>query len=259
MQPIRDIIQKFLTEEVISSLEHATRATDILKAEHRKVELLFKQFTKARGKDKQLIFDSIINELLVHATVEEELIYPIIAKKEQFKADEAQEEHHMVKLSLAELTTMSADEELTAPKLKVLSEMVMMHVKEEEHDLFHILENSGENMEELGRLIKLRKAKLSKTVVKNIAKPALKKTSSANFSKSSHRTGTSSGARRPVSESQPTSGGHSQVPSRKSSSADSHARTIAESSTKLSRTNPASVKQSKTGKLSKSNNRRKAS
>ena len=52
-------------------------AIALLKADHRKVEDLFEQFEKATGDSrKEKLAAQICLELSVHATIEEEILYP---------------------------------------------------------------------------------------------------------------------------------------------------------------------------------------
>ena len=52
-------------------------AVALLKADHRKVEELFESFKKARSEDRKVVLvREICTELMVHATIEEEIFYP---------------------------------------------------------------------------------------------------------------------------------------------------------------------------------------
>ena len=80
----------------------STDAIVLLKNDHKTVEKLFKQFEKA-GEDaydeKRKIADSIIEELTVHAYIEEEIFYPAARQAVPETKDhvlESVEEHHVV-------------------------------------------------------------------------------------------------------------------------------------------------------------------
>ena len=61
-------------------------AIALLKADHRKVEDLFEKFENAKGTErKQALAKEICTELMVHATIEEEIFYP--ACKEAVEED----------------------------------------------------------------------------------------------------------------------------------------------------------------------------
>jgi hemerythrin-like domain-containing protein len=108
----------------------------LLKQDHRTVKRLFRQFEKAtRTADKQKLGQEIIEELSIHAAIEEQLIYPLIRGQGERSEEallNALEEHHAVKVILAELDGMTADHERYAAKVHVVRESVEMHIKEEE-------------------------------------------------------------------------------------------------------------------------------
>lgn len=133
----------------------------LLKQDHRKVEELFKDFESSRTTNQRYqLIQQIIKELDVHARVEEKLVYPILKKEDEEKNGEAIEEHHVVKLLLAELAQTNGSESNLKSKVKVLSEIVKHHVKEEESGIFQIIERSGTDMDELGQQIVKEKARL---------------------------------------------------------------------------------------------------
>jgi hemerythrin superfamily protein len=117
-------------------------AIAMLKADHKTVEGLFARFEKAGDRahvKKREIVDRIIEELSVHAAVEEQLLYPVVRATIPDEADaalESLEEHHVVKWLLWELESMEATDERFDAKVAVLMDMVRHHVEEEESDLF---------------------------------------------------------------------------------------------------------------------------
>jgi Hemerythrin HHE cation binding domain len=79
---------------------------DMLKKDHENVKVLFEQFEQAEdARTKQRIIRETIQELDVHAKLEELLIYPAIRKEIDDKdvMDEALEEHHVAHVLLNEL------------------------------------------------------------------------------------------------------------------------------------------------------------
>src|SRR6266480_4135544 len=105
-------------------------ALKLLKDDHRTVEALFKRFEQAGDrahKTKRGIVDKIVEELSVHAAIEEQVLYPA-ARKAVPEADdnvlEALEEHHVVKWTLSELEGMDPTDERFGPKVTVLIESV---------------------------------------------------------------------------------------------------------------------------------------
>jgi hemerythrin superfamily protein len=114
----------------------------LLKNDHKTVEKLFKQFEKA-GDDalqqKRDLVDQIIEELSVHAYIEEQVFYPEARKAVPETEDhvlESLEEHHIVKWVLEELRGMDPADERFDAKVSVLIENVRHHVEEEEQDWF---------------------------------------------------------------------------------------------------------------------------
>ena len=117
-------------------------AITLLKNDHKTVEKLFKQYEGTGDSayaEKRRIVDRIIEELSVHAAVEEQLFYPVarltVADTEDI-ALESIEEHHIVKWELSELEDLDPADERFNAKVTVLMENVRHHVKEEEEDFF---------------------------------------------------------------------------------------------------------------------------
>jgi hemerythrin superfamily protein len=117
-------------------------AITLLKQDHRTVEGLFKRFEKAGDrayKEKRAIVDRIIEELSIHAVVEEQVFYPVARATVPATEDvalESLEEHHIVKWVLSELDGMDPEHERFDAKVTILIENVRHHVKEEEQDFF---------------------------------------------------------------------------------------------------------------------------
>ncbi|HUF97490.1 MAG TPA: hemerythrin domain-containing protein, partial [Ilumatobacter sp.] len=117
-------------------------AITLLKDDHHTVEQLFKRFEKAGDKahvQKRQIVDRIIEELSVHAAVEEQVFYPVAratVSETETIALESLEEHHVVKWLLSELQDMDPAHERFDAKVTVLIESVRHHVQEEEGDFF---------------------------------------------------------------------------------------------------------------------------
>lgn len=137
----------------------------LLKTDHDKVKDLFKQFEEAEGRqEKCKIALETIMELRMHAVVEEEIFYPAMRAKKVEKAilDEADEEHHVAKLLIAELATMDGSEPHFDAKFKVLSENIKHHVREEENEMFPQCRKTDADFVKLGQQIKARKDQLKK-------------------------------------------------------------------------------------------------
>lgn len=110
-----------------------TDAIALLKADHRKVEELFEKFESARSSSKQAIAEQICNELKVHATIEEEIFYPALRGKiEEDTLNEAYVEHDGAKVLINDIMAGNPEDEFYDAKVKVLSEEIKHHVREEE-------------------------------------------------------------------------------------------------------------------------------
>ena len=126
-------------------------AITLLKNDHKTVEKLFKQFEKTgKGavKTRLDLAQKIIEELSIHAAIEEKVLYPAIRAAVPDADDtvlEALEEHHVAKWLLAEIEAMDPTDERFKAKVMVLIESVRHHVEEEEQELF------PEVRKELGR------------------------------------------------------------------------------------------------------------
>jgi hypothetical protein len=140
-------------------------AIALLKADHRKVEGLFEKFESAQSSSvKTNLVLQICTELSVHTSIEEEIFYP--ACKGQIEDDtltEAYVEHDGAKVIMAELLASSPDNEFYDSKVKVLSEEIKHHVKEEEmrsEGMFAQARDAGLDMVELGDRMATRKKEL---------------------------------------------------------------------------------------------------
>jgi len=120
-------------------------AITLLRSDHKTVESLFKRFEKAGDQayvEKREIVDRIIEELSVHASIEEQVFYPM-ARSRVLKSEdialESLEEHHIVKWVLSELQGLDPRAERFDAKVTVLIENVRHHVEEEQTELFPLV------------------------------------------------------------------------------------------------------------------------
>src|ERR1700722_13675154 len=122
-----------------ATLEKTHDAIAMLKADHEKVKKLFDQFEKTEDKKaKKKIVEEALTELKIHATIEESLFYPAVRQEiddEEGIMEEADEEHHVAKVLIAELDKMTGNEDHWEAKFTVLSENIRHHIKEEESDM----------------------------------------------------------------------------------------------------------------------------
>lgn len=153
-------------------------AVALLKADHRKVEDLFEQFEKARSKDrKEALAHEICTELKVHAMIEEKIFYPACRGEiEEDLIDEAIVEHDGAKVLINEIEAGGPDEEFYDAKVKVLSEMIEHHVKEEEQrveGMFSQARKAGLPMDDLGeRMLAMKEQLMAEAKAKGGLPPA---------------------------------------------------------------------------------------
>jgi hemerythrin superfamily protein len=107
----------------------------MLRNDHNEVEALFKRLEKG---DLTVVPD-ICTALAQHAIIEEEEFYPAVRSGVDGALDdvlEAIEEHHVVKVLVAELEAIEPSDETYKAKATVLMELVRHHVEEEESEMF---------------------------------------------------------------------------------------------------------------------------
>lgn len=157
----------------------AQDAIALLKADHRKVEKLFGEFEKASGRGrKESLAEEICKELAIHARIEEDVFYP--ACKGHIEEGELQEafvEHDSAKVLIAEIEAGGPGDEFYDAKVKVLSEMIEHHVKEEEKQAGSIFAQARKaklDLDELGRRMAEEKRELSASYEKGaLPKPGM--------------------------------------------------------------------------------------
>jgi len=140
-------------------------AIALLKADHRKVEDLFEKFEKAKSDSvKKSLVQEICTELSAHTAIEEEIFYPACTGKiDEDLVKEAYVEHDGAKVMIAELLQSEPGDDFYDAKVKVLSEEIKHHVKEEEarsEGMFAQARDVGLDMEALGDEMAARKEAL---------------------------------------------------------------------------------------------------
>ena len=143
-----------------------TNAIDLLKRDHDDVDKMFAQYEDLKeggsGGDKEMLVAEICDALTVHAQIEEEIFYPAVrsALDDEDSKDllnEAAVEHQTLKDLIARLEAAPTDDPLYDAGVKVLSEYVKHHVKEEENELFPKVKSSQMDLEAVGQRLASRK------------------------------------------------------------------------------------------------------
>jgi hemerythrin superfamily protein len=143
----------------------ARNAFDVLEEDHREVEEWFDEYDELKDSDedrKADLAEKICLALKVHAQIEEEIFYPQAraASQDDDLLDEAVVEHSTVKNLIGEIEAMEVGEELYDAKIRVLSEMVKQHIKEEEEELFPELQSTKMDLDTVGKELAERRKEL---------------------------------------------------------------------------------------------------
>jgi hemerythrin superfamily protein len=139
----------------------------LLKQDHDDVRKLFDEYDEladddADGEERQALAEQICTMLTVHTTLEEEIFYPAAreAEVESDLLDEAEVEHASAKDLIAQIESMSPDDELYDAKVKVLGEYVKHHIEEEEGEMFPQCRKAKMDLAGLAEALAERKSQL---------------------------------------------------------------------------------------------------
>src|SRR4051812_45554917 len=123
-----------MLEKLLLPEKHAVA---MLIKDHDKVKELFDRFEKAKSPAaKEKIIGEALVELKIHAAVEEEIFYPAVRRQlGRDLMNEADEEHHVARVLIAELDRDGRRDDHRDAKFTVLAESVRHHIKEEEGEM----------------------------------------------------------------------------------------------------------------------------
>ena len=142
-------------------------AIELLKADHKKVDLLFQKVEATEESEHKALFEKIREELEIHTHIEETIFYPKVKEEPELEdiVLEGIEEHHQAKIFLRELSALTEESEKFEPKLKVLMEDITHHVQEEEGEMFPKIEEIFDEatLEELGAEMEKEKQSFKKS------------------------------------------------------------------------------------------------
>ena len=142
-----------------------TQILSELKEDHKRVKKAYRDFEKLDVEEDpeacKAIVDQVLEELTVHATLEEELLYPAARGAiEDDLLDEAEVEHGTVHALIDQLKGMGPEDAKYAAYFTVLCEYVLHHVKEEEGEMFPQLESASLDWESLSAEMAARREEL---------------------------------------------------------------------------------------------------
>jgi hypothetical protein len=161
-----------MLERLLLAENHAIA---ILIKDHDTVKELFDKFEKTEsGAEKQKIIKQAVEELKVHAVIEEEIFYPAVRKHVGSEImNEADEEHHVARVLIAELDRDGRGHDHRDAKFTVLAESVRHHIKEEESEMLPKAKSLEMDFEALGEQMLARKAALKKKGIPSDAEHAM--------------------------------------------------------------------------------------
>jgi hemerythrin superfamily protein len=143
----------------------AQDAIALLKADHKEVAAMFEEFLAGDLDDdaRDELAEKICKALSVHAQIEEEIFYPAardaVSSDDEDLLDEAEVEHGSI-TDLVTAVEEHEDDALFDAQIKVMSEWVKHHVKEEETQLFPKLAKTDMDMKAIGAAMATRKEEL---------------------------------------------------------------------------------------------------
>jgi len=141
-----------------------THAIAILVKDHDRVKDLFDRFEKEdSGTGKEKIIREALTDLKIHAAIEEEIFYPAVRRElEKDMMNEADEEHHVARVLIAELDRKRRRDDHRDVKFTVLAESVRHHIKEEEGEMLPKAKGLEIDFEVLGQQMLARKKELQR-------------------------------------------------------------------------------------------------
>jgi hypothetical protein len=137
-------------------------AVALLKDDHRRVEDLFEHYETADEADKADIVSTVCLELVIHTQLEEEIFYPACreAFDDEEPLNEAAVEHDTAKILIGEIVRSDEDDQFCDARIKILSQLIRTHVKEEERasdGIFAKAQQAGIDTADLARRLRERK------------------------------------------------------------------------------------------------------
>lgn len=134
---------------------------DLLKADHRLVMDLFKQFESSESSaQRKTVLKKILSELDLHTAAEEKHVYSQLEGLDKEGTTEALEEHNVAKFVMNDLRNFSGSAESLNAKVKVLRELIKHHIREEENNLLPKLKEKEIDLDALGDVFQQEKKEL---------------------------------------------------------------------------------------------------
>jgi hypothetical protein len=150
-------------------------AISILMKDHDTVKELFDRFEKSESAaEKEKIIAEALIELKIHAVIEEDIFYPAVRKHlGKDLMNEADEEHHVARVLIAELDRDGRGNDHRHAKFTVLAESVRHHIKEEEGEMLPKAKAVEMDFAALGQQMVERKKQLKRNGIPSDAEHAM--------------------------------------------------------------------------------------
>jgi hemerythrin-like domain-containing protein len=140
----------------------------MLREDHKRVSALFRAYGRDHDDlstaEKSSLVARICHELILHATIEEEIFYPAAREALGFTGgellDKAEVEHATARDLIRQLLDASPDTSHYDAKVKVLAEYIRHHVGEEQDRMFPRCRKAGMDLCALGLALAERRAEL---------------------------------------------------------------------------------------------------
>jgi hemerythrin-like domain-containing protein len=130
--------------------KHAN-ALELLRRDHEEVQQMFHRYASASGSEQDRLCSEMVEALRMHTRIEEEVFYPYVraASGRQDLVEEANVEHEASKTLIDDLES-GHDGLHRQAVVKVLTEYLGHHIREEEERIFPLIESSGIDLDALG-------------------------------------------------------------------------------------------------------------
>lgn len=149
-------------------------ATEMLRADHRQMKQLFAEFSKDKGEPlvRKVAARAVCMQIELHDTLERKVFYPAFRERERQMIDWFLHEHDEVMRIVLDIRDREEWNDECDAAMARLSTLVERHAREEEDELFPIVDRMGETwLRDLGIAIVKQKEALTRST-KELEGPA---------------------------------------------------------------------------------------
>lgn len=112
--------------------------TKWLRDDHARIKRLFLRANQS-SEDLDIALD-VCDELTIHASIEEEILYPALRELNAGMADESEDDHENAKELIAEIEDLDPDDPAVRTLMMQLEKSVKRHFEKEESTTFKVIE-----------------------------------------------------------------------------------------------------------------------